>query len=156
MTGIWKNTIGYDPYAGEDEKTEDVEKRQEQAQGLMLLARMSNVSGAETRGACKRCGMVGHLTFQCRNDANPTKAGDESDSDSDDSAVEEEAKVEVRESTRSSSDKKSSRRDRSRSRDRATSRRSASPSDRKRSKKDKKHKSKKHKSSDKKSKKDRR
>src|SRR3546814_5610767 len=34
MTGIWTNTIGYDPYAGdEQEKQEDERKKQEQAQG---------------------------------------------------------------------------------------------------------------------------
>jgi hypothetical protein len=35
-----------------------------QAASIMLLAKMSNVGGADSRGACKRCGMVGHLTFQ--------------------------------------------------------------------------------------------
>jgi hypothetical protein len=23
--------------------------------------------GSESRGGCKKCGMLGHLTFQCRN-----------------------------------------------------------------------------------------
>ncbi|CAI5714168.1 unnamed protein product [Hyaloperonospora brassicae] len=66
MTGIWKNTIGYDPYAAADEKTETSETSYEQAKGLMALAKLSNKS-SDVRGACKKCGMVGHLTFQCRN-----------------------------------------------------------------------------------------
>ena len=42
MTGIWKNTIGYDPYAAEDEKKETTETSYEQAKGLMTLAKLSN------------------------------------------------------------------------------------------------------------------
>ncbi|OWZ23764.1 hypothetical protein PHMEG_0001291 [Phytophthora megakarya] len=66
MTGIWKDTIGYDPYAAENEKKETSETSYEQAKGLMALAKLSNKSN-DVRGACKKCGMVGHLTFQCRN-----------------------------------------------------------------------------------------
>lgn len=44
MTGIWKNTIGYDPYAAEDEKQETSETSYEQAKGLMALAKLSNKS----------------------------------------------------------------------------------------------------------------
>ena len=33
----------------------------------MLLAKMTNVSGSETRGGCSKCGMMGHLRYQCRN-----------------------------------------------------------------------------------------
>ncbi|RLN61925.1 hypothetical protein BBJ29_006814 [Phytophthora kernoviae] len=56
MTGIWKDTIGYDPYAAEGEKQEKSESSYEQAQGLMALAKLSNKSN-DTRGACKKCGM---------------------------------------------------------------------------------------------------
>ena len=73
MTGIWKDTIGYDPYAGDgDDRAAAVDEEEravasEQAQGLMALARLSNQGVTDSRGACKKCGMVGHLTFQCRN-----------------------------------------------------------------------------------------
>ncbi len=54
------------------------------AASIMLLAKMSNLSGAEHRGACRRCNMVGHLTFQCRNPVAATVAqGVDSSSDSD-------------------------------------------------------------------------
>lgn len=44
MTGIWTNTIGYDPYAAEGAGTnaEDEANAYEQAQGLMALAKLSN------------------------------------------------------------------------------------------------------------------
>lgn len=76
---IWTNTIGHDPYAAADEKDDDAKIASEQAAGLLLLAKMSNLSGSDSRGACKRCGMVGHLTFQCRNPAKETEASEVSD-----------------------------------------------------------------------------
>lgn len=44
MTGIWTNTIGYDPYAAEGggADAEDEANAFEQAQGLMALAKLSN------------------------------------------------------------------------------------------------------------------
>lgn len=44
MTGIWTNTIGYDPYAAEEDagNAEDEANAFEQAQGLMALAKLSN------------------------------------------------------------------------------------------------------------------
>lgn len=44
MTGIWTNTIGYDPYAAEGggPDAEDEANAFEQAQGLMALAKLSN------------------------------------------------------------------------------------------------------------------
>ncbi len=62
---IWSKTIGYDPYANteEDRQCDDTN----QTASLMLLAKMTNLSGVESRGGCKKCGMLGHLTFQCRN-----------------------------------------------------------------------------------------
>jgi hypothetical protein len=46
MTGIWKNTIGYDPYAaeGEEQAGQVSASAHEQAQGLMALAKLSNKS----------------------------------------------------------------------------------------------------------------
>lgn len=85
---MWSKTIGYDPYANQDED-KDAEKNAIHAESLMLLARISNLSGVESRGGCKRCGMLGHLTYQCRNPVqNDDGAKSESsESDSDDSVV---------------------------------------------------------------------
>nr|CCA14908.1 conserved unknown protein putative [Albugo laibachii Nc14] len=90
MNGMWKNTIGYDPYAATDEGTQDCELARDQAKGLMALAKLSN-QNTQTRGACKKCGMIGHLTYQCRNHlldqpkAIP-ESSDDSLSDSEDSS----------------------------------------------------------------------
>ncbi|CAN0073483.1 unnamed protein product, partial [Heterosigma akashiwo] len=53
MTGIWTNTIGYDPYAAEDEK-EDRENTFDQAQGLMELVKLSTKGVSENRGICAK------------------------------------------------------------------------------------------------------
>ncbi|OQS00842.1 hypothetical protein ACHHYP_02216 [Achlya hypogyna] len=68
MTGIWKNTIGYDPYAadGEDKDQGHSASSIERAKGFMALAKLSNKTN-DTRGSCKKCGAMGHLTFQCMN-----------------------------------------------------------------------------------------
>ncbi|GJU39821.1 CAX-interacting protein 4 [Tanacetum coccineum] len=67
----------YDPYAPnkEDNKksaqSSAAEPEGENAyasfQGLLALARITGSNADETRGSCKKCGRVGHLTFQCRN-----------------------------------------------------------------------------------------
>ena len=79
--------LGYNPYASsaDEAKTADAAVQEEQAAGILLLAKMSNLSGntlsgipsrqlkyctlsgSENRGGCKKCGLLGHLTFQCRN-----------------------------------------------------------------------------------------
>lgn len=79
MNDIWTKTIGYDPYSSGKELNGEEESNR--SAGLLLLAKMSNLSGSETRGACNRCGMVGHLTFQCRN---PPKVENSTDSSSSD------------------------------------------------------------------------
>ena len=63
---IWSKTIGHDPYAA---AIGDVTVRpsQEQNDSLRLLVKMSNVTCSESRGGCKKCGMLGHLTYQCQN-----------------------------------------------------------------------------------------
>lgn len=85
MNDIWSKTIGYDPYAtltsGKNQEDRD---SNEKAESLMLLARMSNFSGSEVRGGCKKCGMLGHLTFQCRNQSSTVEDKDESDFSSSD------------------------------------------------------------------------
>ncbi|XP_059660751.1 CAX-interacting protein 4 [Cornus florida] len=77
--GIWQSAIGYDPYAPNKEdnksssqvKSSNSEPEGENAyasfQGLLALARITGSNADEARGACKKCGRVGHLTFQCRN-----------------------------------------------------------------------------------------
>eukprot|EP01039_Chlorochromonas_danica_P011084 gene11084-12344_t len=78
---IWSKTIGYDPYAANADAQSDQQSEAQKA-SLMLLARMSNLSGSESRGGCKRCGMLGHLSFQCRNaPLKQTAAGPADDSD---------------------------------------------------------------------------
>lgn len=69
---IWQKSVGYDPYAPGDVNgassainTADVEAK---AKGLFALARLTGSSSSTTPGACKRCGQVGHLAYQCRND----------------------------------------------------------------------------------------
>jgi hypothetical protein len=43
---IWSKTIGYDPYKSQDDgKLEESSNNDQQTAGLMLLARMTNVSG---------------------------------------------------------------------------------------------------------------
>ncbi|KAK7266195.1 hypothetical protein RIF29_18837 [Crotalaria pallida] len=68
--GIWQSAIGYDPYAPNKEDNKDSSQNQHQNayatfQGLLQLAKITNA--AVSRGACKRCGLVGHLKFQCKN-----------------------------------------------------------------------------------------
>eukprot|EP00638_Chattonella_subsalsa_P007121 CAMPEP_0117736524 /NCGR_PEP_ID=MMETSP0947-20121206/1984_1 /TAXON_ID=44440 /ORGANISM="Chattonella subsalsa, Strain CCMP2191" /LENGTH=200 /DNA_ID=CAMNT_0005551837 /DNA_START=234 /DNA_END=837 /DNA_ORIENTATION=+ len=87
MTGIWKNTIGYDPYAAEGEEAGGQENAFEQAQGLMELVKLSNKGVSENRGLCRKCGLSGHLPFQCRNHLKaqlPTDTIEVSDSDEED------------------------------------------------------------------------
>uniref|UniRef100_A0A2C9WLQ8 CCHC-type domain-containing protein n=5 Tax=Manihot esculenta TaxID=3983 RepID=A0A2C9WLQ8_MANES len=77
--GIWQSAIGYDPYApnkddsktSSQQKPSNAEPEAENAyasfQGLLALARITGSNADEARGACKRCGRVGHLSYQCRN-----------------------------------------------------------------------------------------
>ncbi|XVE79578.1 hypothetical protein DITRI_Ditri14bG0070000 [Diplodiscus trichospermus] len=77
--GIWQSAIGYDPYAPNKDDSKNssnqmaatAEPEGENAyasfQGLLALARITGSNADEARGACKKCGRVGHLTFQCKN-----------------------------------------------------------------------------------------
>ncbi|KAF3782247.1 CAX-interacting protein 4 [Nymphaea thermarum] len=80
--GIWQSAIGYDPYApNKDSSKQGSEQSDSKAaasvpegenayasfQGLLALARLTSSNADEARGACKKCGRVGHLTYQCRN-----------------------------------------------------------------------------------------
>ncbi|KAK8680453.1 hypothetical protein V6N13_109397 [Hibiscus sabdariffa] len=71
--GIWQSAIGYDPYAPNKDDSESAsnqphgENAYASFQGLLALARISGSNANETRGACKKCGRVGHFSFQCKN-----------------------------------------------------------------------------------------
>ncbi|KAI5082607.1 hypothetical protein GOP47_0002350, partial [Adiantum capillus-veneris] len=81
--GIWQSAIGYDPYAPDQKQPPPAADRDAQAslaapsadqqntydsfQGLLALARLTGSNADEARGACRKCGRVGHLPFQCRN-----------------------------------------------------------------------------------------
>ena len=43
MTGIWKNTIGYDPYRGEGEVVEDTVAVKHRTDQVLKLAKLSNI-----------------------------------------------------------------------------------------------------------------
>mmetsp|Transcript_12962 Transcript_12962/g.38561 ORF Transcript_12962/g.38561 Transcript_12962/m.38561 type:complete len:221 (-) Transcript_12962:162-824(-) len=71
---IWQKAVGYDPYAGGDEggaqdshMIQDVGEINSSAKGLFRLAQLTGNSSTLAPGACKKCGQVGHLYFQCRN-----------------------------------------------------------------------------------------
>jgi len=74
---IWTETIG-DPYAPVNRKENSLGPSvnlYDRSQGLLELARLTKKeAGTGTRGACKKCGAVGHLTFQCRNTLNSKDA----------------------------------------------------------------------------------
>jgi len=87
---MWSRTIGHDPYAADSEKVKQQEDNSDQAASLMLLAKMSNLSGVESRGGCKKCGMLGHMTFQCRNASGPVVENNDESSSSSSSSDEDE------------------------------------------------------------------
>lgn len=153
MNSMWSKTIGYDPYASTNEV---VDKGEDHAASLMLLARMSNLSGVESRGNCKRCGMLGHLTFQCRNPVkqeDQVASGDNSDNESSSESEQEVVPIPVAPIVEPSSTKKRSREadsddDKSTKSSRSGSDSSTSSEDSSRAKK---HKKKSHKSHKKKS-----
>eukprot|EP00435_Cladocopium_sp_Y103_P070637 s884_g35.t1 len=70
-TEVWKKAVRYDPYAGEGEDQGEVlggsGEINSSAKGLFRLAQLTGHSSTIAPGACKRCGSVGHLYFQCRN-----------------------------------------------------------------------------------------
>eukprot|EP00434_Breviolum_minutum_P005582 symbB.v1.2.004922.t1/scaffold281.1/size241006/3 len=69
-TEVWKKAVRYDPYAGEGEAPVEAMGGGEinsSARGLFRLAQLTGHSSTIAPGACKRCGSVGHLFYQCRN-----------------------------------------------------------------------------------------
>mmetsp|Transcript_12654 Transcript_12654/g.19016 ORF Transcript_12654/g.19016 Transcript_12654/m.19016 type:complete len:171 (-) Transcript_12654:73-585(-) len=81
---MWSKTIGHDPYGGGEQEAASNSNAEIASASLMLLAKMSNLSGAESRGGCKKCGQLGHLTFQCRNVDTKANEKDSSESSDDD------------------------------------------------------------------------
>lgn len=155
---MWSKTIGHDPYAAADEKKQSDNDPSNQTASLMLLAKMSNLSGVESRGGCKKCGMLGHMTFQCRNTTGPPAvANDDSSSSSSDSDSDDDIKIQSKPSVtvptqsikssekKSESDRKRSRHDSSDESSSDESRHKKSSKKSKRSKEDKKDKKHKHK-----------
>lgn len=65
---VWKDVIKYDPYAAADDggAAAAADSGYEKSKALLALARLQNQHNT-TRGACKKCGEVGHLTRECRN-----------------------------------------------------------------------------------------
>ncbi|CAG9475034.1 unnamed protein product [Plasmodium vivax] len=72
---IWKNSVGYDPYASVEEinkrelkkKEATNEEINEKAKSLFSLARLTGTASATIPGACSLCNHIGHLPYQCRN-----------------------------------------------------------------------------------------
>eukprot|EP00927_Polykrikos_kofoidii_P067126 TRINITY_DN6263_c3_g1_i1.p1 TRINITY_DN6263_c3_g1~~TRINITY_DN6263_c3_g1_i1.p1 ORF type:complete len:212 (+),score=61.75 TRINITY_DN6263_c3_g1_i1:160-795(+) len=85
---VWQQAVGYDPYAGKDEGAQaaipEVGEINSSARGLFRLAQLTGNSSTLAPGACKKCGQVGHLFFQCRNNLTQKKPDHVSDEEDDD------------------------------------------------------------------------
>lgn len=46
-------------------------------ESLLSLARSQGAVGGQNRGACKKCGQIGHLTKQCYNNISVTETADQ-------------------------------------------------------------------------------
>ena len=68
-----------------NEEEEDTSQMARQG-SLMELARLQNLSGGEARGGCGKCGALGHMTYQCRNDYKLIGENESEESDSDSSS----------------------------------------------------------------------
>ncbi|GAW81469.1 hypothetical protein, conserved [Plasmodium gonderi] len=72
---IWKNSVGYDPYASIEElNNKELKKNEsrneeinEKAKSLFNLAVLTGTSSTTIPGACTLCNHIGHLPYQCRN-----------------------------------------------------------------------------------------
>eukprot|EP01029_Cantina_marsupialis_P028846 TRINITY_DN778077_c0_g1_i1.p1 TRINITY_DN778077_c0_g1~~TRINITY_DN778077_c0_g1_i1.p1 ORF type:complete len:270 (+),score=76.52 TRINITY_DN778077_c0_g1_i1:90-899(+) len=62
---VWQQVVGYDPYAEANGEKEE-EKNGEDSNEFFKMAREKG-HATSGRGSCTRCGMPGHLTYQCRN-----------------------------------------------------------------------------------------
>jgi len=91
-TDMWSSVIGNEFGKANDSSAVagggQTENAYEMNQNLMALARLSGASkGDAKRGSCKKCGEIGHLSFQCFNmlTGKKAQAGDVSSTSSDDS-----------------------------------------------------------------------
>merc|ERR1712066_847343 len=75
-----QQSIGHDPYKGDDEGGQaalvETGEINSSAKGLFRLAQLTGNSSTLAPGACKRCGQVGHLYYQCRNTMSFSKKPD--------------------------------------------------------------------------------
>jgi len=66
---VWRDVIKHDPYAAGVNTSSGVSSHKEdfseQSKGLLELARLSK--STESKAMCKKCGGLGHLTFECKN-----------------------------------------------------------------------------------------
>merc|ERR1712151_600577 len=77
---IWTQSVGHDPYKGAGDADsgamlQELGEINASAKGLFRLAQLTGNSSTLAPGACKKCGQVGHLFFQCRNNYNLGKPG---------------------------------------------------------------------------------
>eukprot|EP00747_Dinoflagellata_sp_TGD_P098926 gnl/TRDRNA2_/TRDRNA2_167593_c1_seq2.p1 gnl/TRDRNA2_/TRDRNA2_167593_c1~~gnl/TRDRNA2_/TRDRNA2_167593_c1_seq2.p1 ORF type:complete len:194 (+),score=63.77 gnl/TRDRNA2_/TRDRNA2_167593_c1_seq2:90-671(+) len=165
---VWQKSVGYDPYAGADEKNDETiitgDEINSSAKGLFRLAQLTGNSSTLAPGACKRCGQVGHLYFQCRNNMKlksskgeeakpaPVEEEEEDDPDSDNFGASDDDDDSDSDSDDDSDDDSDS----SSSSSSSSEKKKKKSKKRKRSKKDKKDKKKKKKKKDKKDKKKKR
>jgi hypothetical protein len=70
-TSVWKNVIGYDPYANPDHEDASTNKSAEAVEKFMGLMEMTKLQAASTgekvRATCHKCHGVGHLAHECKN-----------------------------------------------------------------------------------------
>jgi hypothetical protein len=103
---MWTSVVGHDPYASKSELESDKQGGAEinsEAKGLFQLARITGQTSGVTPGACKKCGMIGHLFFQCRNDMSfessvPVQAFQSESEDSDLASTDDERRPKKRDS----------------------------------------------------------
>eukprot|EP00299_Pterocystis_sp_00344_P011527 c5393_g1_i1.p1 GENE.c5393_g1_i1~~c5393_g1_i1.p1 ORF type:complete len:282 (+),score=55.86 c5393_g1_i1:66-911(+) len=66
-TAIWRESIGYDPHAPQETKAPDEAFESMKAMMSNAKVTLKSMNKDSKRGACKKCGLVGHLTYQCMN-----------------------------------------------------------------------------------------
>mmetsp|Transcript_39531 Transcript_39531/g.93040 ORF Transcript_39531/g.93040 Transcript_39531/m.93040 type:complete len:273 (+) Transcript_39531:80-898(+) len=159
-TDIWSNVIGNDFGKANDASAVSGagagENAYEMSQNLMALARLSGASkGGATRGSCKRCGEIGHLSFQCFNMLTGKKqeVGDVSSTSSEDEGDEDDAKSVSTVSSTSSEDSDKAREKLKKEKEREVGRK-REREDKEREKEERKRRKKEKKSKDKKAKKE--
>eukprot|EP00736_Rhodelphis_marinus_P003032 Rmarinus@m.20782 len=145
----WQNIIGYDPYAPEKDNaaaSSDAPNPMEQFKNLMDIAKKSQTTTVS--GACKKCGQLGHLAFQCRNHLKGRIDADEvsstSSEESDLSSLDSDLPKEKKRKRESSEKKKSKKHKKEKAKKEKLK---SKDKEKKHKEKEKKHKSKKHKRS---------